>query len=303
MNATGLVDPTIALVTNPSTTLTAPGGSWNIPTNTTWTESYTIVDTNDTSAEVTIDDIQITVTGAVDFPALNPQVFVGGSNVANNAFDVDTENPIITSITPSDLLIQDSDDGGTFTITVVYDEVMNATGLVDPTIALVTNPSTTLTAPGGSWNIPTNTTWTESYTIVDTNDTSAEVTIDDIDITVTGAVDSPAQNPQVADGVSNVLDPAFDVDTENPLILSITPSDLLIQDSDDTGTFTITVIYDEVMNATGLVDPTVALVTNPSTTLTTPGGSWNIPTNTTWTESYTIVDTLDDSTGVTIATR
>jgi hypothetical protein len=217
-----------------------------------------------------VPDVDIGVTGARDV--------AGNTQVAGNstdAFDIDTQNPTVTLITPSPLLIADADVGtGKFTVTVDYSEAMDT--LVAPTIAFTPGVSSTLTLNAGSSG------WTDSDTYVAVYDVAdAGVNVPDVDIGVTGARDV-AGNTQVA---GNSTD-AFDIDTQNPTVTLITPSPLLIADADvGTGKFTVTVDYSEAMDT--LVAPTIAFTPGVSSTLTLNAGSSG------WTDSDTYVAVYD----------
>ncbi|MCR9253617.1 MAG: Ig-like domain-containing protein [bacterium] len=126
------------------------------------------------------------------------------------AFTIDTDPPGVTSITPSPLVLSDSDVGaGNFTVAVLFDEATD--GTTAPSISFNGDvvSSGTITFTGGAWTTNTNTddTYTATYTVADVNETVA-----DIDISVNGAVDAVGNTQTVADTEND----EFDVDTENP---------------------------------------------------------------------------------------
>jgi len=128
-------------------------------------------------------------------------------------FAVDTampgvETPAVTSITTNATrlnvsgLITDLDAGGHFRVSVLYNETMDATGANDPLIALSPDivAAGTLIFSSDAWftTTLTNDNFTRFYTIADVGKN-----VNDVDITVTGARDSPALNLQIEDGITN----------------------------------------------------------------------------------------------------
>jgi len=163
-------------------------GTWNSSTE--YEVTFTL---NDDNEEDSVLDIVVT---SLEDLAGNIQI----SKTENNPFSVDTLNPTVVSITPSDTLISDADTGGgkTFTVTVVYDETMDATGANDPAIDFTPGVGTTLTFASDAWSTTTvtNDTYTATYNVAD-----AGVEVDDVDIGVDSAKDA-AGNSQVAGNLS-----------------------------------------------------------------------------------------------------
>jgi hypothetical protein len=158
-------------------------------------------------------------------PALNSLTAVVGQIVT------DGQAPIVNSITPAPSTITDLNVGtATFSVSVVYDEPMDL--LSTPTITFTPDLvfSGTLTLNAGSL-------WTDNYTYLAFYDVADnDETLTGIGIGVTGATDV-AGNTQSA-GSSAA---AFNIDTENPTVVSATTSD-----ADGNGQIDqITVVYSD----------------------------------------------------------
>jgi len=256
------VYPTITFTPAVGTTLE------NVDNN--WTDDITFVATYDVAdAGVNIVDVDVSSTGAKDENG-NLQI----DNTTNDVFSIDTENPTVVSVTPSDTLITDTDVGTPFTITVVYNENMNTS--VYPTITFTPAVNTTLENVDNSW--------TDGVTFVATYDVAdGGVNFVDVDVSSTGAKDENG-NLQV----DNTANDVFSIDTENPRVLSISVNDILITDSDESQKFTVTVQFDENMDNT--VTPDVEFIPNVvGETLTFNVGWWS-SNNLYYYENYTMND-------------
>jgi len=183
-------------------------GAWSI-SDTVWTESFTLADNNQDNTAVTVD-----VAGAKDVAGNDQQPYT-----AADEFDIDTRNPIVSSLRISDSWIDDLDIGLTFTVTIDFSDDMD--GGTDPTIIFTPAIDTTLTLSSNSW-LDINT-FEAIYNVADANRVEL-----DIDISVTGAIDAVG-NAQVA---FNALD-EFDIDTVNPAPGTVHP--LLIAPIGSTG--------------------------------------------------------------------
>ena len=119
--------------------------------------------------------------------------------------------PLRTSL--SDPLISDADTGvgKTFTVTVHFSEVMD-TG-VAPVLRFTPSHGHTLTNPVVSW--PDSDTFTVTYEVSD-----QDVDVRDIQIGVSAAQDAAGDLQQAYTSESR-----FTIDTLNPLVFSLSPSD------------------------------------------------------------------------------
>ncbi len=266
------VNPTISFPTageNPEiNTLTFNNGSWS--SNTRYVATYDVADANENIA-----NIDIRVSGAQD-AANNTQTVYNQADF----FNVDTQNPAVSSVTTNLNPIADTDAGNNFTITVIFSEDMNAAA---PNIVFpVENPGSTLSFTSGTW--PNLTTYVATYSITDANQDLAN-----IDIQVSNARDV-AGNTQI----SNTSVDVFSIDMVAPVVSNITPNLLTIADGDvGANNFTLTVDYSEAMN-TG-TNPTVSFPTvgeDPTTTITFSSGSWNTATQ--YVATYNVADNNDN---------
>ncbi len=167
----------------------------------------------------------------------------------------------VTSITPSVATINDATAaGGTFTLAVTYNEVMNTS--VNPTIAFSPSIASTLSFSSGAWSNGA-TTYTATYGV-----SKAGVSVSGVDVTVSGA-QSADDNPQTPDTQNNV----FAIDTVDPTVSGLAPSVATINDATATsGTFTLAVTYDEAMNTSD--NPTIAFSPSIASTLSFTSGAW-----------------------------
>jgi Ca2+-binding RTX toxin-like protein len=234
MDTTGT--PMIGFSSGASDVLSASGsGSWNMD-GTVFTQTYS-VDADNPSGGADIEDITVTVSGATDLVGNVQDEISGGEDDAftsgptdtntdlgedgdgnapgatggsDGVFDIDTQNPTVTSVTISDQLITDADDGSTFTVIVTYSEEMDVTDT--PSISFSSGGST-MTSGSGSWSSG-GTVFTQTYTVSDQG-----VDIQDVLITVSGGSDI-AGNEQVSytsSGEDGANDDIFDIDTLNPV--------------------------------------------------------------------------------------
>ncbi len=254
------VNPTLTFSPDVSSTLTASGGSWS--NGTTFVASYTVANAN-----VATSDINVTVNGAKD-PTGAAQV----PDTAKSVFSIDTQDPAVSSITPSVTTLSSAQAGQTFSLTIVYSEAMNTS--INPTLAFSPDVSSTLTATTSSWS--NSTTFVASYSVA-----NAGASITGVGVTVDGAQDA-AGNAQVPDAASAV----FNVATQAPTVSSITPSTGLIGDAQAGQAFTLTVVFSTAMNAT--VNPTFTFSPDVSSTLTFASGSWSNVT--TFVAAYSVAD-------------
>lgn len=271
--------PTLTFTPNPATTLTNPSGVWS-GGNTIYTWTYDIED-----AGVTVADIDVTVSGAVDV-AENTQV----SNTLTDHIDIDTLNPTVTGVAVDDMLLSDSDAGTTLTVTVDFSEPMIDDGSADP--ALTFNPGVGLTLAYSSDSWPTSSRYQAVYDISDVG-----VDVDSVTIDVTLSKDK-AGNDQVNYAPLH----EFAIDTINPTVTLLTLSDNEITDADVNGTFTVTIDYSEPMLTTA---PSIVFSPALTSTLSLQAGNSGWTDTDTYVFSYTILDgnvtVLDDDITITNA--
>jgi hypothetical protein len=266
------VNPTISFPTTGEdpeiNTLTFNNGTWS--SNTRYVATYDVADANETIA-----NIDIRVSGAQD-AANNTQTVYNQADFLN----VDTQNPAVSSITTNLNPITDADAGNNFTITVIFNEDMNAAA---PNIVFpVENPGSTLTFTSGTWS--NTTTYVATYSITDTNQDLAN-----IDIQVSNARDI-AGNTQVPNTSVDI----FSIDMIAPTVSNITAAPLTISDANvGANNFSLTIDYSETMN-TG-TNPSVSFPTageNPATTITFSSGTWNTATQ--YVATYNVADNNDN---------
>lgn len=187
--------PTIGFLGTAGAWTSNADGAWNLA-RTVWTESFTVTDADEEATGV-----DVTAAGAQD-AAGNAQV----ARTELGLFNVDTHNPSCEAITAGTAMIYDGHR--IQEVTVRFDEPMSATP--PPTIQFQT--TTGSWTPGtGQWD-GTRRIWTQSFTISDANEETQ-----DVDVAISGARDAPG-NTQVL----GTLADAFDLDTRNPAVASVT---------------------------------------------------------------------------------
>ncbi|QEL20720.1 autotransporter-associated beta strand repeat-containing protein [Limnoglobus roseus] len=266
MNTT--VNPTISFpVENPTGTLT-----FNAATSG-WANGFTYVARYDMAGAGTLPNVDVRVAGAQDVSGNVQTTFT-----AADLFSIDTQNPVVQSVTPGFAPLTDAAVGSVFTVTVTYSEAMN-TG-VNPTVSFpVENPSAALTFDAGTSGWTSATTYVARYTIADANQTLA-----DVDVRITGGVDLAGNAPAVFTAAD-----LFDIDTQNPTVMSVTPSAATI--SGGASTFTLTVLFSESMDAG--VNPMVSFpVENPTAVLTFNAGTSGWTNATTYVARYSVAGNL-----------
>ncbi|WP_375579603.1 T9SS type A sorting domain-containing protein [Marivirga tractuosa] len=172
------------------------------------------------------------------------------NDFSNNYPFLDVTAPVVNNLTVDKSSISEADAGDNFIITIEYSENMDSS--TEPTITFSPDVSSSLSPASSSW---TGNTYEGVFTISDQN-----ITVNDIDINVTGAIDaSPNANTQTAFNQTNV----FSIDTEKPnatLTLETEPVDtspLIITQSNKT--ITLTANFDEDMDQTEANKPTVTI--------------------------------------------
>jgi len=247
-NLNTAIKPTITFAQLLTGTLTydEPNSSW---AGNTFTATYDVADGNEDIA-----DIDVIVNGITDLAGN-----VMDEDATNtDEFSIDNLNPTAV-ITTSDPLITEADNGGTYTITVTFDEAMNAG--VNPTLTFAAKPATLTNLGNTGWSVG-NTVFTFTYDIGDSNEE-----VEDLDFNVTLGQDV-AGNVMTQSDATDILD----VDQRQPLLTSVTPNIATISDSDvGDATFTLTLDFDEAMH--NGVAPSIAFNTDLSASLTLDGTS------------------------------
>lgn len=205
-----------------------------------------------------------------------------GIDIALDAFALANEFispdvPRVDEIIPSDDLLTDIDNGETFTLTANFTEAMN-TSVIPSLSFLNENPvGTSLSITGLEWVDDQNFTWT--FLVND-----AEERMDNLVLQVSGG--------ESLDGDDQALyttGEVFIIDTENPSILSITPSAENINDLTVGGVFSLAVNYSEPMLTLSNPDVSSSLgVLSNSLNLDLIASGWI--DETTYNAVYTILD-------------
>lgn len=168
---------------------------------------------------------------------------VAGNNPAeiqlSNLFIIDTRRPEIENMTPSSVVVSDSDVGnGVYQLYIEYDEAMNTNQdpVVDLSADVDISGSIVFNPFGGSWDDDFN--YTALFNVNDEN-----IEVDDIDVEI-GFGEDAAFNSQNA----LVTEDMIDLDTRNPqlLVLSANTYEVLASDVGDAG-FNLLAVFDESM--------------------------------------------------------
>src|SRR5581483_11098716 len=127
-----------------------------------------------------------------------------------DAFDVDTIDPTVTSVTPSATTLNLGSVGSTFTLAVAFSQLMDTT--VAPVIGFSPGVGALLSALAGSWT--NSSTYTASYNVA-----NAGLTTPAVSVTVQGAKDADG-NSQVGTATLS----GFAVDQQAPTITALAVS-------------------------------------------------------------------------------
>lgn len=158
-----------------------------------------------------------------------------------NLFVVDTRSPLVSSYQSNIALVNDPSTSQVLSITLVFDEPCD-TAIV-PSIqfsgANYLNP--TLTLQGGSSTWLNDTTYEAHYDLTDFNET-----VDNITMSVLISTDTQG-NPMDSVGLAA----PFEIDTENPAIVTANATEALISQADlASPQFTVDVTFSEAMDTT-----------------------------------------------------
>ena len=255
MLADGSAEPSIWF--DAGTFTSQSDGAWSVG-NTVWTETFDLADNDEEFADVWVD-----VTGTKDAVGNDQQNYTADPQ---GEFDIDTVKPSVSTVDVSDLVITDADAGGTFTVTVSFDEDMD-TGIT-PTLVFGSglNLDSTLSLSGSQWNNPRN--FEATYDVSD-----ADVDHDAVSVDVTGAFDK-AGNGQENYGPET----EFQIDTVNPTVTGVSFAPSLVDDADaESGggidNFSVSLTFSEFMDETE--GPNISFSPDVSSTLTeNPPPNW-----------------------------
>ena len=264
-------------------------GTWN-GANTVYTAAFSV-----SKSSQYFGSVSISVSGGTDSSNNMPSSYTKA-----NAFNMDTVDPAVTSLTTSATVVAYNAGGGTFAVTVGYGVPMSTA--TAPTIQLsppntYTGPSigtvlaldATKTAAYGGWNA-TDTQYTAMYDV-----TTSGLNVDtSVGIAVSGAQNTDNNTQQGTYTVSNV----FTIDITLPTVVSVTPSKTVLADGDATSTFTLSTLYSKPMNKA-----TVPSITMSSTVLGVilipSSGTWS-PDGTTFNQPYTVVNANQNVSNVSV---
>ena len=244
--------PTISdLTTDP---YTISGSAWSNG-DLTWTGTFAFADDNERAVGT------YNVGGFADV--------AGNVMVGNTAWllQINTANPSAT-VTLSDPLITDADIGGILTVRVAFDMAMKIDGSADPMLVfspdIVSGGTSTLFNTSASWSGLFDT-YTVAYDMIDQS-----VDVNSVIVDVIGAKNAMGNVQQNYAPVHECA-----IDTENPTTISLTASPTSISVADvGVDTFTVTVVFSEVMTTDGSSDLTITFMPALPTALAFASGCW-----------------------------
>ncbi|MFY0686035.1 MAG: hypothetical protein JXQ90_02665, partial [Cyclobacteriaceae bacterium] len=187
--------------------------------------------------DTTIWDIDVKVKSARDTVGNIQLVFD-----SLDAFNIDTKNPEVSQIIVSIDTLDDANAGGAFLITTIFDEHMDRS--IYPQVSFPNEDTTGLDSLSSIW--VDEMTYRTIY-----NFTDADTSIWDIDVRVSGGQDSIGNIQIIGDSTD-----AFNIDSENPIVIEIEVSHDTISDSDEANQFIVSVTYSEPMDRS--VSPTIS---------------------------------------------
>lgn len=250
-------------------------------TSTTWTSDMSVEFAFDVAdANETLTNIWMQIDDAVDTEGVGMEVYL-----TEDMLDVDTENPMALSLAATDMMITDADAGGTFSVTIGFNEEMDQN--MAPTISWPMEDASNTLADAGTSMWLDGMTYQADYTVAD-----ADEEVDNIDIESVVATDL-AGNEQV---MYNVMD-QFSIDTKNPDLFLLSANTYNITDDfiAENEYFTLIAIFDEDMDQAGVADFSFPVEDPLANTLTFAQGEWI--NTTTYRAEYTMEDneeTLED---------
>jgi hypothetical protein len=241
-----------------------------------WSNDSTYIAVYDlTDAEEEIDDIDISISGMTDVVGNQQLMFTNA-----DAFSIDTKDPSVASIVPNQNVLTDAQVGaGMLSVAITFDEEMDQSFV--PTLAFpIDDPLTSsLTADMTASGWMNETVYIAIYDLADANEEMTQIDV------VMGAAKDLIGN----DLSLSTSEDVFLIDTENPTLLSVSPSSEVISDNETgSATFTLTYVFDEDMDES--MTPTISYpAENPLlNTLTASSSSWTSPT--TFVQVYDVAD-------------
>ncbi|MBL7942778.1 MAG: T9SS type A sorting domain-containing protein [Flavobacteriales bacterium] len=238
--------------------------------NIVWTDAFTAsvsFDLMDVNANIA--DIDIEVSGATDV-AGNVQETV----VYTDVVTVDTENPVAAITSTSDW-ITDQSVGAAFEVDFNFGENMDTS--IDPSISFPGEDplANTLSQTDAQWI--DNDTYRVTYEVTDAGEE-----LGPISVSLTGAKDANGNDQN-----SYLNNDACNIDTRNPLVVTLLANTYVVNDSWVDEGFSITAIFDEAMMQSGT--PDITFGTSMTGILGANGGEWI--NSTTYRADFDIIDT------------
>ena len=231
------VDYSEAMNTSTTPTVTFTGGTWAAVTGSWASSTQYNASSTITSDGETITNATATVTGATDV-AGNAPAF------AADNFDVDTENPTVTNVTPANLI---DVNVGIVSVSILFAEEMD--GTTNPIVIVEGITSTsTVVATTTPWSNGT-TTWSGTFTL---SDDSEEVTT--AYYAISGGKDA-AGNTMVA-LASRLANNSLNVDTLAPTVTITDDEDGVVNIAD--GDITYTFEFSQAVTGFEIGDITVS---------------------------------------------
>jgi hypothetical protein len=218
----------------------ALGGEWQ--NDSTYQFRYIVLDGNING------NFSVIIAGSTDE---NGNILSTAGN--GDTIQIDTENPEITSATPSLAIISDDDVSGSFSISIAFNEPMD-TLIIPELIYSTDNPlSASMTQDEEASQWIDQTTFEAVYILSDAGEE-----LNSIDLDVSNTFDIHGNEQIAAFSATNL----FEIDTRNPMITAITPSMSVIQ-SDDIGEamFGIAISFDEIMSSDS--EPEIVFTSTP----------------------------------------
>lgn len=254
---------------SPNVSLVTPGLSTAVSIQQiVWLDSFNL--------QVTLDVLNSSIEINTTKVTLDNLIMGTGSTLASYAFldyfIVDTKLPLVTSITSSIATVSDPTVPMGMTLSIFFDEPCDTADA--PAIAFsgtnYVNPTLTENTTLSGWM--DSSTYVMSYDLTDYDEFVTNISVD-----VTGVADSHENTmaPHTAQA-------PFDIDTENPTIISATASDTLINQADISGAFWVDVVFSEAMDTT--VVPALSFL-DQGTTYTS---LVQTTAQTTWTDTHTV---------------
>jgi len=203
---------------------------------------FTIADNNET-----IDSIHINISGTTDLAGNVQAVWVD-----SNAVHLDTQNPILVSLTVNDENLNSSDIGAqALILELSFDKEMNQSTIPELIFTTSTEVNSVLVVSESNtvWESPTSCKLTYNLQ-------NQPFELFGIDVSISNLKDLAGNIPQ-----NETILNLFNIDTRRPEIVQLSASSPIISDANvGNGLFTITLEYSESMNT--LQKPVIQLLNN-----------------------------------------